>query len=806
MNKKKRQNQKKFGLPGVKKWQGKLAGYSQGYLYGWAINTEDLEQRVSLEICLDQQVIGLVSADLIYNDMPAIIKNLLDKAGADFCHGFAAEIGQLHVQRNYSARVANTDIYLPGNLSVDTEQDSPAQVSNSVYSDGGLTLFGYAINSAQDSKAEVVFAHYKGAVIAEARANQRLPGLRGQQFEGRGFRLDLPLSLADGNLHKIIVSNLSGQELNGSPIYICCLQSGLLSLLPQNSTDACKRLVSNYESYLPRSLAWAYYRDWHEQFALAPVKPIQTFRPTKLTVIFTEAASAQKLELSQASLHELSQYDNLEITYLVTIDKSAEELIAELKSLQADFYLLLRPGDTVIAKNLSAMLGQFSLSSAELVFADAEFLQAPWFKPAWNLEYALATDYFLYGALCRASSLVELVISNAQALPELWFWSLALRLDKQNPEAIQHFPYVVCHLNSEIDKLRQEKLMQSLNGYFERNNEKIVLSDFSAQLKVTPAIPLRKLQRLSTSQDRPLKVCLIIPTRDQLELLERCIASLREYTDWPSLEILVIDNGSVNAETHAYFARLKESGIRVLAQPGPFNFSRLNNYAVAQTNADIIGLMNNDIEAIHPAWLDEMLSHFDDERVAMVGAKLLWPNRMVQHGGVVLGTSGLAAHFGNLLDDDDLGDFGRNQVTQQLSAVTAACMLVRRSDWLGVKGLHEVDFPVAFNDVDLCLKLRALQRRIIWTPFARLLHVESASRGKEDSPQKQARAQREMANLRRRWGAALLQDPAYHPGLNLDAHAQVYTGFALPPRARNLRSNKLQDIPETTLAELKGQS
>ena len=297
---------------------------------------------------------------------------------------------------------------------------------------------------------------------------------------------------------------------------------------------------------------------------------------------------------------------------------------------------------------------------------------------------------------------------------------------------------------------------------------------------------VRRLCR-SVGKVRP-RVSLIIPTRDQATMLQACIDSLMQWTQWPGLEIIVVDNDSCEAKTRTCFRKLEKQGIRVLAMPGSFNFARLNNRAVAEASGEIVGLINNDIQALHAGWLDEMLGHLLQEGVGAVGAKLLWPNGMVQHGGVVLGIGNVAGHYGNLLHDDDWGDHARNRVALQVSGVTAACLLLRKTDYVALGGMDETAFPVAFNDVDLCLRLRAMGKAIVWTPHARLLHAESASRGKEDTPQKKARARREVEQLRSRWGAQLLQDPFYHPCLSLDVHSHPFGGLALPPRNRAPRS------------------
>jgi GT2 family glycosyltransferase len=285
-----------------------------------------------------------------------------------------------------------------------------------------------------------------------------------------------------------------------------------------------------------------------------------------------------------------------------------------------------------------------------------------------------------------------------------------------------------------------------------------------------------------------MTVSLVIPTRDRVDLLQRCIDTIRRFTDWPKLEIIIIDNGSAQEATHAYFAELAQQGVRVLPMPGPCNYADLNNRAIAAATGEIVGLVNNDIEALHPGWLDEIVAQLLRPEVGAVGAKLLWPNGMVQHGGVLIGVGNVAGHFGNRLLDADWGDHGRNQLEQQVSGCTAACLFLRRQDYLSLGGMDGLAFPVAFNDVDLCLKVRAAGKAIVWTPHAKLLHAESASRGHVDTPQKKARAQREVDQLRQKWGQVLLQDPAYHPSLNLDPMSQAFGGLAMPPRGRAPRT------------------
>jgi GT2 family glycosyltransferase len=281
---------------------------------------------------------------------------------------------------------------------------------------------------------------------------------------------------------------------------------------------------------------------------------------------------------------------------------------------------------------------------------------------------------------------------------------------------------------------------------------------------------------------------ILIPTRDRLDLLKPCLETLMDVTRPGPWRVWVIDNGSREPETLAYLREFAASGRgEVIKAPGPFNYARINNLAVALTSSPLLCFLNNDVEITDPDWLETMGSCLWSPEVAGVGARLLWPSGVVQHGGVILGTGFAAAHGYDHHLATDAGFADGLLVEREGSAMTAACLLMRRAEFDAVGGFDERAFPVAFNDVDLCLKLRARGRRLIWTPHATLIHKESQSRGREDNPEKERRARRELENLRSRWGDALAADPYYHPCLNLNSHP--FSGLAMPPGPLAARRN-----------------
>ena len=252
---------------------------------------------------------------------------------------------------------------------------------------------------------------------------------------------------------------------------------------------------------------------------------------------------------------------------------------------------------------------------------------------------------------------------------------------------------------------------------------------------------------------------------------------------YPNYEILIVDNGSDDPETLEYFESLvADPRIRILRDERPFNFSSLNNFAAAHAHGRFLGLINNDIEVISPLWLDEMVSLAEREGVGAVGARLWYPDGTLQHGGVICGIGGIAGHAQKYLPKGSLGYFGRAALIQTMSAVTAACLIIRKTIYEEVGGLDEVNLKVAFNDVDLCLRIREAGYRNVWTPFAELIHHESATRGDEDTPKKSAFSD-EANYMRQRWGDTLSNDPAYSPNLTLE-HEDF--SLAWPPRVEFL--------------------
>ena len=423
--------------------------------------------------------------------------------------------------------------------------------------------------------------------------------------------------------------------------------------------------------------------------------------------------------------------------------------------------------------------------SMRLIYSDEDKITekgvrcSPYFKPDWNLalfrSHNLITHLGVYYTdIVREIGGFRVGLEGAQD------YDLALRFtEKINPDQIFHIPRILYHWR--IHPQSTADVSANAKPYAMRNGEH-ALNEHLQRVGIKACAKLvGHGYRVHYELPSPIPLAtLLILTRDKCDFLERCIESILKKTEYSSYEILVVDNGSREHETLDYFAHLQRRHVaKVIRDDGDFNFSRLNNLGVRSAKGEILVLMNNDLEVIDKYWLAEMVSLAIQPMTGAVGAKLLYPNGRIQHGGVILGIGGWAGHAHKGFPERSLGYAGRLSLVSEFSAVTGACLALRKELYAKVGGLDEVELPVACNDVDLCLRLRQIGYRNVWTPYARLYHHESASRGYEDTPEKKARFEAEKAAMVRRWGSSLQVDPAYNPNLTLDAED---FGLAWPPR------------------------
>jgi len=423
--------------------------------------------------------------------------------------------------------------------------------------------------------------------------------------------------------------------------------------------------------------------------------------------------------------------------------------------------------------------------AAGIVYSDEDKItgqgdrREPHFKSDWNYELFLSYNMISHLGAYR-TQLVRDVGGFREGFEGAQDYDLALRcIERLQPEQIVHVPRVLYHWRIHEASTAQagESKPYALLAGERALNEHLQRRGVHGRAELQPRGYYRV--KFALPEVQPL-VSLIIPTRNGEALVRQCINSILEKTKYDNYEILLIDNGSDDPGALAYFQTVAQHPrIRVIRDDRPFNYSALNNNAVALARGDYVALINNDIEVISPEWLGEMMSYATQPGVGAVGARLFYPNGTLQHGGVILGIGGVAGHSHKHFPRDHPGYFFRAILTQELSAVTAACLLVRKSTYQAVGGLEEERLKVAFNDVDFCIRLVKAGYRNIYASYAELYHHESLTRGHEDTPEKQARFQAEIDYMKTQWEGELKFDPAYSPNLTQDFEDFSY---AWPPR------------------------
>jgi len=432
--------------------------------------------------------------------------------------------------------------------------------------------------------------------------------------------------------------------------------------------------------------------------------------------------------------------------------------------------IILRPGVTLSDTALFWLADAIDAERAtplDLVYTDQDEVAAdgrlahPVFKPDWSPELLRATNYIGDAFAWRSRPLGRKWDADQAARCSMngALHSLLLAIN-ESPSQVAHVCAPLWHVDHAVafsDQTCGHETADIVSSY---------LSKQGIAVTVSPTGQGRCHVRYALPTVRPL-VSIVIPTRDGLSHLRLCIDSLLTKTSYLHYEVIVIDNQSVQPETLAYLQEISLlPSVRVLPYDDIFNYSKINNYAVAHANGELICLLNNDTEVISPDWLEEMVGLVLQPGVGIVGTKLLYGNDTVQHGGDTVGPGGCANHLHSGIGRDDPGYAGRALVAQDLSAVTAACLLTHKTLYQSLAGLDEINLTVAFNDVDFCLRVREAGLRVVWTPHALLYHHESISRGKDTTPAQVARASAEVRYMRTRWAHLMHHDPFYNPNLN----------------------------------------
>jgi glycosyltransferase involved in cell wall biosynthesis len=413
--------------------------------------------------------------------------------------------------------------------------------------------------------------------------------------------------------------------------------------------------------------------------------------------------------------------------------------------------------------------------AAGLIYSDEDKIDEsgqrcrPYFKSDWNPELLLGQNCVSHLGVYR-HAVVREVGGFREGFEGSQDYDLALRCaEKLRPSQIRHIPRVLYHWRmvegsvaavAEAKPYAPEAARRAIADHLKRRG---------VAGRVEPCPENREWHRVvyDLAQPSPL-VSIIIPTRDRLSLLRRCISSIREQTLYSPFEIVIVDNRSTEEETRRFLQSLEqEPNMTVVRDEDEFNFSSLINRGAELARGDILAFLNNDIEAKESNWLREMVSNALRPEVGAVGARLWYPDGRLQHGGVVLGLNGVASHAFHRFPPQPIATMNRTFVlAQNTAAVTAACMVTRKTVFADLGGFDE-NLPGNFNDVDFCLRLRERGWLVVWTPYANLIHHESATRGQGARAQDRERLFREARYMEEKWSAQILRDPYYSPNLSL---------------------------------------
>ena len=440
---------------------------------------------------------------------------------------------------------------------------------------------------------------------------------------------------------------------------------------------------------------------------------------------------------------------------------------------KGEYLMFCDHDDTLEPDALYEIVKAINDTDADVIYTDEDKVSMdgqhyfdPNFKPDFNLFRLRENNYICHIFVVRKSLTDETGMLRSEFDGAQDFDFILRCCEKA--KKITHIPKVLYHWRCHMDSTAADP---SSKAYAYEAGRKAIREHYQ-RMGIDATVDMTERPGWYRShikiQGNPM-VSIIIPNKDHTDDLELCLFSMSRKSTYRNYEVLIVENNSEKEETFEYYKKLPERypKVRVLTWEKEFNYSAINNFAAEEAQGEYLLFLNNDVEILTPDWIEEMLQNCQQENVAAVGAKLYYPDDTIQHAGVVLGLGGIAGHIMCRASREDPGYFGRMISVQEISAVTAACMMVKKSEFDSVKGFDET-FQVAFNDIDLCMKFRAAGKKIIFTPYAELYHYESKSRGLEDTPEKQFRFDKEVKRFQEKWAQQLeMGDPYYSPNLSV---------------------------------------
>ena len=479
-------------------------------------------------------------------------------------------------------------------------------------------------------------------------------------------------------------------------------------------------------------------------------------------------------------LEELELDERIQVVFRSENGHISAASNSAIEMADGEFVTFLDHDDLLHPDALAAVIAYLNNDrSLDLIYTDEDKIDAwgvrsePHFKPNWNPDLLLSQNYICHLAVFRRS-IIEKINGMREGYEGAQDYDLVLRFTELT-DRITRIPLVLYHwrtvkgstaLASDQKSYAHDKACLALHDAIKRRGIQAVEEE--------SGIGLYHRVKYLLPKPHPL-VSIIIPTRDRIELVKVCIDGILNKTNYKKLEIIIVDNDSIESESHDYFKSLTSRSIKVLPFAGEFNYSAINNFAVSRASGSVVVLLNNDIEVIDPYWLDELVSHAIRPEIGAVGGRLYYGDDHVQHDGIVIGIGGVAGYANPRMNRSGIGPFGGSRLIRNFSAVTAAALAVRKELFLEVGGLDETNLKVAFNDVDFCLRLIEAGYRNLFTPYCELYHHESLSRGPDTDSEKAKRFEKEVIYMKKKWSINIKDDPGYNPNLSLDH------GFSINP-------------------------
>jgi GT2 family glycosyltransferase len=723
---------------------------------GFVFDTADAGRKFAVEILIDGYPVRVIRAD-------ADMHHLMTEGVGDGCHGFSCTLDEALVRNSsvVEVRLANLGIAVgePVDLTQPSKEAPQTSAQGALRWLGGLRFSGWI-----DRELTTANVLVDGLPVTRVRAST-WSHVGTSEKDARAvptFDFHLPEKFADGLVHRLALADDAGESIGGRSIVFVAYTDGFREAVIGRGVSEREQLRAELlDQLIPMSVPFSQYRYWRESL---PLEAGQATPHCGAVILVGPGAVDDTL----ATLHEQTDADWIATSFLhssgpTSLNTQEAQTFLRDAGPNWDFVVFALAGTLFVQSALRRIATAFvQFPNAQAVYSDLDIEGSdgavwPLAFSAFDYERMLEQGYCGHLFALRRPAAEQALAAGASDAYRVFNSVL-------DDGSISHSDVV--HIPGSLGTLPD----------FDRASASAVLAAATTahlqycgtEAEVTPkagdilpaAQIMRKHERLSTT--------IVIPTRNRFRLLQDCVDSILPAVERAKAEILIVDNDSTDPAVLAYLAEIKRNYATVLHVPGEFNFPRLNNRAAKAAHSEVLCMLNNDVKALDDRWLEEMLSRIAAGDVGAVGALLVWPSGIVQHGGVVLGPSFAARHaFNDRVDGDgSYGDLLR--VTHECSAVTAACMVTRRRDYLDVGGMDEFRFPVNFNDVDYCLKLRANGKRIVFTPHAKMLHLESASRGTDASNGQSERFERELQNLREKWGDVLVADPYYSPMLSRD--------------------------------------